>query len=851
VHVAHPGHKPLNGQSILRDAGVEMRSTSGPRPHREGGRWLLAGVLGWVVAGTVQAANTLCPETTIPRPQALEKDVQFWVRVYTEVDTNSGFLHDQYNLSAVYSTLRFPADSTPHEREHLVDAERSRINAALRHIADAAGDAELSADERRIKALWGPEATARTFREAQDNVRFQLGQSDRFQAGLRRSGAWEKHIEDTLASLNKEDGGMPCEFAVLPHVESNFNYAAYSKVGAAGMWQFMRSTGRRFLRIDASVDERMDPFKSTIAAAQLLEYNYRLLGTWPLALTAYNSGAGGMRRAEEELKTDDIVKIVREYHGPTFGFASRNYYVEFLAALEIDRNPEKYFPRLVKDLEVRFQEVAVPASVKVAALERIVRIDGQRLRELNPALLPGVWEGRRAVPRNYLLRLPMDGPRWTTAELVTHLRPGDTYVAAQRHKVQRGETLAAIAGQYGISAEVLAHANRLHAGARLTPGRTLTIPAPLTPLADSGPALADVPPPRPVSSVPVVPVRNAEPPAGVPSPASSDVTNIYVVGAGDSFSDIASRNGISEAELLRINGLRNEDFISQGQELVVRQPPATVSPAAPGAPGAPGAPPPLPVVASLPPAAASPPAALPGAKPAEMPAEMPAAATAVTGEGSPPAAPPPVSPLVADASEGGAVQAEEAQHEADADAEAVDSGTSAEASQPVSAAQVEEITPSVGPADTQQNPDPTDYTIAKDGTIRVAPTESLGQYAEWLEVSPAHLAQLNHMKHGGRPLQIGHRVHLEFANVNRKQFEAKRRHYHQSLQAAYFASHRIVGQSAYVAKKGDTYWHISERYSKVPIWLVQQYNPDVDLTDVHAGLKLVIPRVEIVDSGDD
>ena len=101
---------------------------------------------------------------------------------------------------------------------------------------------------------------------------------------------------------------------MLPHVESSFNAAAYSKVGAAGLWQFMRSTGRRYMRVDDAVDERLDPYRSTEAAAQLLAYNYRVLGSWPLALTAYNHGAAGMRRAEgNPCGTDDYVKINRTY----------------------------------------------------------------------------------------------------------------------------------------------------------------------------------------------------------------------------------------------------------------------------------------------------------------------------------------------------------------------------------------------------------------------------------------------------------------------------------------------------------------------------------------------------------
>jgi len=189
-----------------------------------------------------------------------------------------------------------------------------------------------------------------------------------FREGLVRSGAWSSHIAEVFANQ-----GLPAELAVLPHVESSFNPAAYSKVGAAGLWQFMRSTGRRYMRIDAAIDDRMDPFRSTEAAAQLLAYNYRLLGTWPLALTAYNHGAAGMRRAKESVGTDDIERIVRTYKSPSFGFASRNFYVSFLAALEVDHNPDKYFKDLEPLPEVKFAEISTPSFVPISSLERTLK----------------------------------------------------------------------------------------------------------------------------------------------------------------------------------------------------------------------------------------------------------------------------------------------------------------------------------------------------------------------------------------------------------------------------------------------------------------------------------------------
>src|SRR5262245_51389183 len=293
-------------------------------------------------------------ESPVPRPPELERDVQFWIRVYTEVNTDSGFLHDERNLAVVYETLRFAPKTPSKERQPVVDEKRDYYAAALRRIATATGP--LSAEDQRIRNLWGKDVTPAELLDATQFIRFQLGQADRFRAGLERSSTWQSHIAETFASH-----GLPAQLAVLPHVESSFNPAAYSKVGAAGLWQFMRSTGRRYMRIDNSVDERLDPFRSTEAAAQLLAYNYRLLGTWPPALTAYNHGAAGMRRAKEAMGTDDIVKIVRYHKSPSFGFASRNFYVSFLAALEIDTHPDKYFSDLKRATPVKFQEVALPA----------------------------------------------------------------------------------------------------------------------------------------------------------------------------------------------------------------------------------------------------------------------------------------------------------------------------------------------------------------------------------------------------------------------------------------------------------------------------------------------------------
>ena len=114
------------------------------------------------------------------------------------------------------------------------------------------------------------------------------------------------HVENEFTKL-----GVPLDLAALPHVESSYNPAARSHLGASGIWQFTRSTGRRFMQIDHVLDERNDPFLATEAAAKLLSYNYSITGNWPMAITAYNHGLSGARRAMRQFGDTEYTKILR------------------------------------------------------------------------------------------------------------------------------------------------------------------------------------------------------------------------------------------------------------------------------------------------------------------------------------------------------------------------------------------------------------------------------------------------------------------------------------------------------------------------------------------------------------
>ena len=426
------------------------------------------------------------PSDAFAYPPELEPDVRFWIRVYTEVTTDQGLLHDDWYLGLVYEVLRFDPSDSPRQRERIVEQAKARYAALLRRFA--AGDTEnLTPHERRILHEFGDKTTPAGFREAIERIRFQLGQADRFHEGLIRAQAYEASISRVLA-----DRGVPPEIGALPHVESSFNPAAYSRVGAAGLWQFMPGTARRYMRVDGVVDQRLDPYSSTEAAANLMLYNYRLLGSWPLAVTAYNHGPGGLKRAQEELGTSDIAVIVKHYQGATFGFASRNFYVAFLAALEVDRNAEKYFGPLTHLPETESTVVTLPDYIGVDALARAFKADLGALRVLNPALRPPVWNKTRLVPRGYALRIPGSPPAADIAAAWARLPAAERFVAQRndgKHRVRRGETLASIAAASGVTLNRLLAANGLGSPHALARGETLRIPLPAS-RAEGGAAAA-------------------------------------------------------------------------------------------------------------------------------------------------------------------------------------------------------------------------------------------------------------------------------------------------------------------------------------------------------------------------
>lgn len=276
-------------------------------------------------------------EVAFPRPAEVEPNVEFWVKVFTQYSYRDFVVHDRDDVTRIYQVMHLPGDGVPSGAD--VEWTNAYLKAKYTDILNrlAGGAPPSSFEEQQVAALFH-HASPSTYALAAQNLRVQQGLRERFREGLLRS----RYYRPTMERIFR-DAGLPVELVTLAEVESGFYPGARSSAGAVGIWQFTRSTGRQYLRINSRYDERLNPTRETEAAAQLLRYNYDVLGDWPLAITAYNYGTEGMARAAQ-IYDRDYSRIFKNFDGPHFGFASKNYYSEFLAAVQIYRHEDQYFP---------------------------------------------------------------------------------------------------------------------------------------------------------------------------------------------------------------------------------------------------------------------------------------------------------------------------------------------------------------------------------------------------------------------------------------------------------------------------------------------------------------------------
>lgn len=592
-----------------------------------------------------------------PQPEGLRTAVAFWMRVYLEVTTRGGLLHDSRHLGVVYETIRFQGEKSDRARQRRVNERKRHWRAALRRLAS--GKAPRNEQEETVLRLFelelGHPPRPADFRNAARRVRFQLGQRDKFRTGLIRSGAYESAMRAIFRGA-----GLPEDLAYLPHVESSFNVKAYSKYGAAGVWQFMRATGRRYLRVDYTVDERLDPILATRAAARLLKDNYQALGNWPLAITAYNHGVAGMKRAKRKLGTKDLAVIVKKYRSRKFGFASRNFYAQFLAARKVLHAYETYFGPLKRDDPEPVDEITLPFFADIKDLQKHLGLSPDVIRHYNLALRPPIFRSGKLIPKGYVIRLPAgtvlpNADEWLAA-IPDNLRHTKQH-RSRYHRVRRGDTLSRIAARNGTTVKTLVALNNLPSRHRIYPGQILQLPEGKNARGKRGFALVKSAQASPKRKP--IPEKKIQPSTGPPPPASDD------------------------SPWRRLDG---------------------------------------------------------------------------------------------------------------------------------------------------------DYVL-------VDALETLGHFSDWLEISASRLRRVNRLS-SRRPLHMGQRLKLDFSRVNRETFLQRRLEFHKGIEEDFFGSFRVSGTLEHRLRAGDSLWVLSHQTYRIPAWLIQRYNPDVDLTLLKPGTKLTIPVVE-------
>lgn len=696
-----------------------------------------AAFISFIVTSAGVQAQSHNGNPLFPRPAALEPAIKFWTRVYTEVDTDSGFLHDAENLSVIYRRVDYNRQE--------IESYRRRISEDLKILASGKRNNLTLTQQEALDAWGGADVSNSVLAAAANNVRFQLGQSDRFVEGLIRSGAYREHIENVAREM-----GLPIELAALPHVESSFHPGAYSHANAAGMWQFIRTTGQRYMRIDNIVDERMDPYAATYAAMSLLEYNHGLLDSWPLALTAYNQGAGGLARAVRELGTDNIATIISEYKGRNFGFAGRNFYPQFLAVLDVERQAQALFGLLHLDPAPEYEELELSAYVEADVLAAALGVSIEQLKFDNPALRPVVWEGGKRIPRGYRLKIQKASLDDSLASLVARIPGGQLYAYQTpdiNYTIQSGDSLSVIATRFNTSVSQLVSLNQLTDAHRIRVGQVLLLPHDTNMITQTLAAATE--------------------------PAPVQAGGAYEVRAGDSISSIARRYRVEIADILRLNGITNPNRLRVGQQLRL---------------------------------------------PADGEARVLAAAYSDAVE----------APLPVPADTGADQPDVTADVIAVVDEPVEDAGLSNELATQALAA------------------DPSDYSLASDNTVEIHASETLGHFAEWAGISAQALRAANNLR-ANQGLITGRRIQVPLSNVSKDEFELRRRQFHLAQQEQFFREFRIADINQHQLAANETIDVLARQRYSVPLWLLRQYNPDLDFSRVRVGQTIAVPIVARVD----
>ncbi len=445
---------------------------------------------------------------------------------------------------ALCAVLETPVGYSPEGRylDYLAELinEANEIEEALQPIDDEIEDAEefaqlppidllvdeIVVDEALIDSLLPPSdfplilnSTVEQFLEAMSSS----GEYHRrIETGLSRAGTYLPMIRPRFAKA-----GLPQDLSYLPLIESAFSVKAYSRARALGMWQFISSTGRHYgLDVGSLVDERRDPELSTDAAVAYLSDLYDQFNDWYLALAAYNSGSGNVRRAIRRSGSRDFWTLRKNLPRET-----RNYVPAFIASVIVAKQPEKFGFKPTIDKPWTFETIEVPDALDLQFLAKESGIALDELRELNPAIR------RDLTPARSTTTLRLRPGTTASAEAALNSTPRDQWAPRMIHTVRSGDSLYSIARKYGSSVSAIRQANALR-GSLIRPGQNL-----------------------------IVPRFGTEMRTTTNQPQRSADGGVYIVRRNDTLWDIANGFSVSVDSLCTANGLSRRDVIKPGQRL--------------------------------------------------------------------------------------------------------------------------------------------------------------------------------------------------------------------------------------------------------------------------------------------
>lgn len=312
-------------------------------------------------------------------PEYFKDSVYFWFSIYSQFTSEQVVIHDMANLDIIYRVIDyrdiFKSDLNRFAKANLKTKLTKEYTRKLRKILKVLATAnfgKLNTEQfdvlrvlrkAKIKIPKSRKKRKYFFRKLAKNIRAQSGQRDKIYQGIIRSMPYQPFLFSKVALFK-----LPPEILSIPFLESSFNPKAVSKVDAAGIWQFMEYTNNLFMpKKTRLIDYRINPFIATLGALHLLKENKLILRKWDMAITAYNSGTRNLVKARKKYKKKknlDLAYVLTHYKSKSLGFASKNFYSEFLALVHTLAYKEIIYP--LEGLENQMKELNTNVDIYIS-----------------------------------------------------------------------------------------------------------------------------------------------------------------------------------------------------------------------------------------------------------------------------------------------------------------------------------------------------------------------------------------------------------------------------------------------------------------------------------------------------